>query len=62
MLMDYGRPVGAESDDQALTRIFEGAELPVPRIHHAFPETGCLVLEDLGPAAAGENALFWFVA
>lgn len=48
ILMDYGHPFAQETDDIALARLFERAELPVARILDALPEPGCLLMEDLG--------------
>jgi len=48
VLMDYGRPFSAESDDVRLGRIFESAGLRVAGILAVAPDPGCLVLEDLG--------------
>ncbi|MDX1388043.1 MAG: phosphotransferase, partial [Acidobacteriota bacterium] len=48
VIMDYGARFTGDTDDMALTRIFEDAALPVSRIERACPEAGCLVLEDLG--------------
>ena len=46
--MDYGAPFTGETDDVRLGRIFADAGLPVPRVHAAFADVGCLLLEDLG--------------
>jgi N-acetylmuramate 1-kinase len=56
VVMDYGAPFEGETDDVRLTRIFEQATLPVPRLFHTLPEDGALVLEDLGDATL-ESAL-----
>jgi aminoglycoside/choline kinase family phosphotransferase len=48
VLMDYGSPFEGPTDDMVLAEVFRKADLPVPRIIHVAPETGCLVLEDLG--------------
>jgi aminoglycoside/choline kinase family phosphotransferase len=48
ILMDYGGPFAEQTEDMALTRIFEQAGLPVARILEASPEAGCLLMEDLG--------------
>jgi N-acetylmuramate 1-kinase len=56
VVMDYGAPFEGETDDVRLTRIFEQAMLPVPRLFCSLPEAGALVLEDLGDATL-ESAL-----
>jgi aminoglycoside/choline kinase family phosphotransferase len=48
VLMDYGKAFDDDTDDIVLTRVFEEAALPVAAIVRAFPDAGCLVLEDLG--------------
>jgi len=48
VVMDYGRPFEGETDDQRLARVFRAGSLRVADIERAFPETGCLMLEDLG--------------
>jgi aminoglycoside/choline kinase family phosphotransferase len=48
IVMDYGTAFDGETDDIRLTRVFEQASLPVPRVRHTLPEAGALVLEDLG--------------
>lgn len=48
VLMDYGAPFADETDDIRLNRVFRDAGLPVAEILDASPETGCLILEDLG--------------
>lgn len=48
VLMDYGAPFEGETDDVVLARVFREAGLPVAAIEHEAPETGCLVLADLG--------------
>jgi aminoglycoside/choline kinase family phosphotransferase len=48
IVMDYGRPLEAPTDDLHLNRIFRTAELPVAEIQKVSREAGCLVLEDLG--------------
>ena len=48
VLMDYGKPFADETDDMRLNRVFRDAGLPVPQILAASPESGCLILEDLG--------------
>ena len=48
VLMDYGAPFAEETDDVRLNRIFRAAELPVAEILDLSPQTGCLLIEDLG--------------
>jgi aminoglycoside/choline kinase family phosphotransferase len=48
VLMDYGAPFVEETDDIRLNRVFRDAGLPVAEILDASPESGCLILEDLG--------------
>ena len=48
IVMDYGGPFEAETDDIRLVRVFERAELPVARVLDILPEAGALVVEDLG--------------
>ncbi len=48
IVMDYGNPFEAETDDVRLSRIFEHAELPVARVLHILPGAGALVVDDLG--------------
>jgi len=48
IVMDYGHPFEAETDDVRLAQIFEHAELPVARVLHVLPGVGALVMEDLG--------------
>jgi len=48
ILMDYGGSFTEETEDMALTRLFERSGLPVARILEASPECGCLLMEDLG--------------
>ena len=48
VLMDYGTPFAGDSDDMRLNRVFRAGSLPVAEILDAAPETGCLLLEDLG--------------
>ena len=48
IVMDYGAPFCAPSDDQTLAAIFKRGGLPVPEILDAVPDPGCLLLEDLG--------------
>jgi aminoglycoside/choline kinase family phosphotransferase len=48
VLMDYGRPFAGETDDMVLGGVFRAAKLPVADLLDASPETGCLLLEDLG--------------
>ena len=59
IVMDYGAPFEAETDDIRLARIFEVAGLPVARVLETHPEAGCLILDDLGDrtleAALGES-------
>jgi hypothetical protein len=46
--MDYGGPFRGETDDMRIGRIFRRAGLRAARILDSSPETGCLLLEDLG--------------
>ena len=48
IVMDYGAPFEAPSDDQRMTELFRAADLPVPEVWAVHPEDGCLCLEDLG--------------
>ncbi len=48
ILMDYGKPFTGDTDDIRLARLFRSAGLPVARVLDAWPEAGCLILEDLG--------------
>jgi aminoglycoside/choline kinase family phosphotransferase len=48
VVMDYGAPFDAETDDLVASRIFRDAGLPVARVLDVLPGAGCLVLEDLG--------------
>lgn len=48
VLMDYGAPFSGDTDDLRLNRVFRAAEVPVATILDRSPETGCLLLEDLG--------------
>jgi len=48
ILMDYGQPLEKPTDDVYINRIFSVATLRVAEILRISPETGCLVLEDLG--------------
>ena len=48
VLMDYGTPFEDETDDIRLGRVFRRAGLRVAELIEAAPETGVLVLEDLG--------------
>lgn len=48
VLMDYGKPFSGETDDIRLNRVFRAAGLPVAEILDQSPESGCLLLEDLG--------------
>jgi N-acetylmuramate 1-kinase len=48
IVMDYGKPIQAPTDDERLARVFERAALPVPAILECHPEVGILLLEDVG--------------
>ena len=48
ILMDYGQPFEAESDDSRLAKIFSEADLPVAEVKAILPDAGALVLSDLG--------------
>ena len=48
IVMDYGAPFEGETDDIRMWRIFSEAGLPVAGVIRVSPETGCLLLEDLG--------------
>ena len=48
VLMDYGAPFDAETDDEILTRIFRDAGLRVAQVLDRSGRAGCLLLEDLG--------------
>jgi aminoglycoside/choline kinase family phosphotransferase len=48
IVMDYGSPFDAETDDVRLARIFARADLPVARVLHVLPAAGALVVEDFG--------------
>lgn len=56
VIMDYGASFTGETDDIRLARVFLDAGLPVARVLEAWPEEGCLLLEDLGPTTL-ETAL-----
>ncbi len=48
VVMDYGAPFDAETDDTRMARVFEQAALPVAQVLHVLPDAGALVLQDLG--------------
>src|SRR5262245_38208004 len=48
IVMDYGRPVEAPTDDERLAQVFESAGLPVPKIFESHTEIGILLVEDVG--------------
>lgn len=48
VVMDYGEPFTAPTDDERMTAIFREAGLPVADILDRVPKLGILILEDLG--------------